>query len=65
MMNGNQNNEKLQASCKNKFDNGSGSDSKNDSLTTSKDDEFQLLNALEIFWNINSDNIDLLNQNWG
>lgn len=31
----------------------------------SKDEEFQLLNALEIFWNINSDNIELLKQNWG
>lgn len=30
-----------------------------------KDEEFQLLNALEIFWNINSDNIELLKQNWG
>lgn len=33
--------------------------------TTQKDEEFQLLNALEIFWNINSDNIELLKQNWG
>jgi len=30
-----------------------------------KDDEFQVLNALEIFWNINLDNIELLKQNWG
>ena len=30
-----------------------------------RDEEFQVLNALEIFWNINSDNIELLKQNWG
>jgi hypothetical protein len=37
----------------------------NGGKTKSKDEEFQLLNALEIFWNINSDNIELLKQNWG
>ncbi|CAI2358813.1 unnamed protein product [Moneuplotes crassus] len=34
-------------------------------LRQNKGDECQVLNALEIFWNINSDNIDLLKQNWG
>jgi len=28
------------------------------------EEDFQLLNALEIFWNIDSENIELLKQNW-
>lgn len=40
----------------------------NDEITETaleEEEEFQLLNALEIFWNINSDNIELLKENWG
>ena len=29
-----------------------------------EEDEFPLLNSLEIFWKINSDNIELLKENW-
>lgn len=32
--------------------------------TAKNEEDFQLLNALEIFWNINSENIELLKQNW-
>ena len=36
-----------------------------DALENNKEDEFQLLNAFEIFWNVTSENVDLLKQNWG
>jgi hypothetical protein len=47
-----------------KKEEGKQNNSKLDEITTKNEEDFQLLNALEIFWNINSENIDLLKQNW-